>query len=63
MGIVYKASQISLNRAVALKMISPTRFASDDDLRWFRYEAESVARLEHPGIVPILGVGQFQDQH
>ena len=63
MGTVYKARQLSLNRLVALKMIKATRFPSSDEVRRFQNESEAVARLDHPNIVPVFEVGQFEDQH
>jgi serine/threonine-protein kinase len=60
MGIVFRAKQISLGREVAIKMIQRNRLNSPEDHQRFLAEAEATARLEHPGIVQVYEVGEFE---
>jgi serine/threonine protein kinase/tetratricopeptide (TPR) repeat protein len=57
MGVVYRAVQESLGREVALKLIRPDQLFFPGARDRFRREVELVARMQHPGIVPVYAVG------
>lgn len=58
MGVVYLAEQEPLGRKVALKLVRPDLLYFDGARERFRREIEVVARLKHPGIVPVYTVGE-----
>ena len=57
MGVVYKARDHSLKRFVAIKTISGHPFDQPNTVARFRLEAEVLARISHPNIVPIYQIG------
>jgi len=53
MGMVYKAHDTTLDRTVALKVLSPHLFRNQEFLNRFRIEAQAQARLNGPNIVTL----------
>ena len=61
MASVYLATQLSLDRPVAIKVVHFRGNGSDQMAVRFEHEARTIARLEHPGIVGIHEVGRTRD--
>ncbi|MBD3236830.1 MAG: tetratricopeptide repeat protein, partial [Candidatus Eisenbacteria bacterium] len=61
MGVVYEAEQISPRRRVALKVIRSGGRVDAFQLKLFQREANSLARLKHPGIAAIYETGQTEE--
>ena len=62
MGVVYKARQPELNRVVALKLLIEGTHATDARRHRFEREARSIAKLNHPNIVAVHEVGDYEGQ-
>jgi tetratricopeptide (TPR) repeat protein len=63
MGIVYEAWQRSLDRRVAVKVLSPALVANPAAVARLRREASAAGRLRHPNIVEVFGLGSDGDRH
>jgi WD40 repeat protein/tRNA A-37 threonylcarbamoyl transferase component Bud32 len=63
MGVVYKARDPDLGRAVALKVLLSAEHASGDEIKRFLREASSAAKLRHSNIVPIHEMKVHQGKH
>jgi DNA-binding beta-propeller fold protein YncE len=62
MGVVYRATDLSLQRPVALKLIAP-ELAQDEHFRSrFLREPRVAASLDHPSVVPIYEAGEWERQ-
>ena len=57
MGIVYRGTDLTLSRPVAIKTILH-RQANEEGLNRFILEAKTLAQIEHPRLVPVYAVGQ-----
>ncbi len=54
MAVVYRAVQQPLGREVALKALMPNLIADEGFIKRFEQEARTLARLDHPNILPII---------
>ncbi len=62
MGAVYEASDLKLDRQVAVKIMLSRAFGQPGALRRFRREARTAARLNHPNIVAVHDVGSLEGE-
>ncbi len=59
MAVVYRATETALRRPIALKVLRPDIGISASAVQRFKREAQTVASLDHPNIIPVYRVGQL----
>src|SRR5919198_588373 len=58
MGVVYRATQLALDRTVALKVIAPGLIEDDSMRNRFVRESKVAASIDHPNVIPIYYAGE-----
>ena len=61
MGKVYKATQISLDKPVVLKVLRQALLGDERTVARFKLEAKAASRLNHPNAISVLDFGQADD--
>ena len=61
MGAVYEATQIALDRTVALKLVSPRLSTDPIFVERFRREGKLQAALDHPHIITVYEAGESEE--
>ncbi len=60
-GVVYRAQDDLLGRSVAIKVPHEYRVQSESEQKLYLFEAQTVAQLYHPGVVPVYDFGVLPD--
>jgi serine/threonine protein kinase len=61
MGVVYRATQMGMNRSVVIKVMHQALCTNHTAVERFRREAQSVGKLNHPNIVQVHMFGEEED--
>jgi Protein kinase domain len=58
MGVVYRATELSLGRPVALKLLAPDRAGDSEFRERFQREWRMAASIDHPNVIPVYAAGE-----
>jgi serine/threonine-protein kinase len=58
MGMVYKATQVNLDKTIVLKVLRPSLVSDERTVQRFQREAKAASRLNHPNSIGIIDFGQ-----
>jgi serine/threonine protein kinase len=58
MGVVYRATELSLGRPVALKLLAPDRARDEEFRERFQRESRMAAAIDHPNVIPVYAAGE-----